>query len=116
MDNSIHRINRYPVDSVVCFVKTYPLDNRRKADITLLIHRRVTLAGLPPQGYPRRVTPQGYPRRVTLAGLPPQGYLHRVTPQNSIHQYPFIHLGGIGSFRTVKYLTQKRNAVTPAMA
>ena len=27
LDNAIHRINRYPVDSVVCFVNTYPLDS-----------------------------------------------------------------------------------------
>ena len=27
MDNAIHRINHYPVDSVVCFVDTYPLDS-----------------------------------------------------------------------------------------
>ena len=27
MDNGIHRINHYPVDSVVCFVNTYPLDS-----------------------------------------------------------------------------------------
>ena len=27
MDNAIHRINHYPVDSVVCFVNTYPLDS-----------------------------------------------------------------------------------------
>ena len=27
LDNTIHRINHYPADSVVCFVKTYPLDN-----------------------------------------------------------------------------------------
>ena len=27
MDNAIHRINRYPADSVVCFVNTYPLDS-----------------------------------------------------------------------------------------
>ena len=26
-DNTIHRINHYPADSVVCFVKTYPLDS-----------------------------------------------------------------------------------------
>ena len=26
-DNSIHRINHYPADSVVCFVNTYPLDS-----------------------------------------------------------------------------------------
>ena len=26
-DNAIHRINHYPVDSVVCFVNTYPLDS-----------------------------------------------------------------------------------------
>ena len=26
VDNAIHRLNRYPVDSVVCFVNTYPLD------------------------------------------------------------------------------------------
>ena len=25
VDNTIHRINHYPVDSVVCFVNTYPL-------------------------------------------------------------------------------------------
>jgi len=25
VDNAIHRINRYPADSVVCFVNTYPL-------------------------------------------------------------------------------------------
>ena len=27
LDNAIHRINHYPVDSVVCFVNTYPLDS-----------------------------------------------------------------------------------------
>ena len=27
MDNAIHRLNRYPVDSLVCFVNTYPLDS-----------------------------------------------------------------------------------------
>ena len=27
VDNAIHRINHYPVDSVVCFVDTYPLDS-----------------------------------------------------------------------------------------
>ena len=27
VDNSIHRINHYPVDSVVCFVITYPVDS-----------------------------------------------------------------------------------------
>ena len=27
VDNAIHRINHYPADSVVCFVKTYPLDS-----------------------------------------------------------------------------------------
>ena len=26
MDNSLHRINHYPADSVVYFVDTYPLD------------------------------------------------------------------------------------------
>ncbi len=26
MDNAIHRINHYPVDSIVCFVGSYPLD------------------------------------------------------------------------------------------
>ena len=26
VDNAIHRINRDPVDSAVCFVSTYPLD------------------------------------------------------------------------------------------
>ena len=25
VDNAIHRINHYPVDSAVCYVKTYPL-------------------------------------------------------------------------------------------
>ena len=25
--NTIHRINHYPADSVVCFVNTYPLDS-----------------------------------------------------------------------------------------
>ena len=27
VDNAIHRINHYPVDSIVCFVSTYPLDS-----------------------------------------------------------------------------------------
>ena len=27
VDNAIHRINHYPVDSVVCFPNTYPLDS-----------------------------------------------------------------------------------------
>ena len=27
VDDAIHRINHYPVDSVVCFVNTYPLDS-----------------------------------------------------------------------------------------
>ena len=27
VDNAIHRINHYPVDSVVCFVNIYPLDS-----------------------------------------------------------------------------------------
>ena len=27
VQNAIHRINHYPADSVVCFVKTYPLDS-----------------------------------------------------------------------------------------
>ena len=27
LDNAIHRINHYPVDSLVCFVNTYPLDS-----------------------------------------------------------------------------------------
>ena len=27
LDNAIHQINHYPVDSVVCFVNTYPLDS-----------------------------------------------------------------------------------------
>ena len=27
VNNSIHRINHYPVDSGVCFVNTYPLDS-----------------------------------------------------------------------------------------
>jgi len=27
VDNAIHRINHYPVDSVVCFANIYPLDS-----------------------------------------------------------------------------------------
>ena len=27
VDNPIQRINRYPVDSIVCFANTYPLDS-----------------------------------------------------------------------------------------
>ena len=27
VDNTIHRTNHYPADSVVCFVNTYPLDS-----------------------------------------------------------------------------------------
>ena len=27
VDNAIHRINHSPVDSVVCFANTYPLDS-----------------------------------------------------------------------------------------
>ncbi len=27
MDNAIHRINHYPVNSAVCFVNTYPLNS-----------------------------------------------------------------------------------------
>ena len=27
VDNTIWRINHYPVNSMVCFVDTYPLDN-----------------------------------------------------------------------------------------
>ena len=27
LDNAIHRINHYPVDSVVCFTNTCPLDS-----------------------------------------------------------------------------------------
>ena len=27
VDNTIHRINHYPADSVVCFINTYPLDS-----------------------------------------------------------------------------------------
>ena len=27
VDNAIHRINRYPADSMVSFVSTYPLDS-----------------------------------------------------------------------------------------
>ena len=26
VDNAIHQINHYPLDSIVCFVSTYPLD------------------------------------------------------------------------------------------
>ena len=26
MDIAVHRINHFPLDSVVCFVNTYPLD------------------------------------------------------------------------------------------
>ena len=31
-DNSIHRLNRYPVDSVLCSFKIYPLDNDCSVD------------------------------------------------------------------------------------
>ena len=27
LDNAIHRINHYPVDSLVCFANSYPLDS-----------------------------------------------------------------------------------------
>ena len=27
LDNAIHRINHYPVDSVACFINIYPLDS-----------------------------------------------------------------------------------------
>jgi len=27
VENTIHRVNHYPADSVVCFVDTYPLDS-----------------------------------------------------------------------------------------
>ena len=27
VDNTIHRINHYPVDSALCFLNTYPLDS-----------------------------------------------------------------------------------------
>ena len=27
LDNTIHRINHYPVDSMVCFADTYPLES-----------------------------------------------------------------------------------------
>ena len=27
LDNTNHRINHYPVDNMVCFVNTYPLDS-----------------------------------------------------------------------------------------
>ena len=27
LDNAIHQINHYPMDSVVCFGNTYPLDS-----------------------------------------------------------------------------------------
>ena len=27
VDNAIYRINHYPVDSIVCFVITFPLDS-----------------------------------------------------------------------------------------
>ena len=27
LDNTIHRVNHYPADSVVCFVNIYPLDS-----------------------------------------------------------------------------------------
>ena len=32
LDNATHRINRYPVGSVVCFVDTYPLDKDLSGD------------------------------------------------------------------------------------
>ena len=27
VDNALHKINHYPVDSVVCFIDTYPLNS-----------------------------------------------------------------------------------------
>ena len=27
VDNAIHRINHYPVDRIVCFINTYPLES-----------------------------------------------------------------------------------------
>ena len=32
VDNVIHRINHYPADNVVCFVKTYPLNSDLSSD------------------------------------------------------------------------------------
>ena len=32
VDNAIHRINHYPADSVVCFVKTYALDSELSSE------------------------------------------------------------------------------------
>ena len=32
VDNAIQQINHYPVDSVVCFVSTYPLDSDLSGD------------------------------------------------------------------------------------
>ena len=38
LDNAIHRINRYPADSVVCFVKTYPLDSDLSGGCWIVIY------------------------------------------------------------------------------
>ena len=39
-DNTIHQINHYPADSVVCFVNAYPLDSDLSGDGLLPVHRR----------------------------------------------------------------------------
>ena len=39
VDNAIHQINRYPVDSVVCFVNAYLLDSDLSGGYTLSILR-----------------------------------------------------------------------------
>ena len=36
VDNAIHRINHYPVDSVVCLVITYPLDSDLSGGLSVI--------------------------------------------------------------------------------
>ena len=38
VDNAIHWINHYPVDSVVCFVDAYSLDNDLYYPVDSVIH------------------------------------------------------------------------------
>ena len=38
LDNAIHRINHYPVDSVICFVNTYPMDNDLSPAVDSVTH------------------------------------------------------------------------------
>ena len=44
VDNALHWINRYPADSVVCFVNTYPMDiediTRWREDMNFIFERQ----------------------------------------------------------------------------